>query len=98
MLATELDLCWVKVGGADPVAYLQKYSGRCPLVHVKDYVYKDGVMQVAVGEGELRAKSVVAQAIESGARWLVVEQDDHPYDTPMENMKKSVDYLKSIFV
>ncbi len=39
-LQTELDTCWVNVGGADPVAYIEKYSGRTPVVHLKDFVMK----------------------------------------------------------
>ena len=35
-LQTELDTCWVKVGGEDPAAYIRKYAGRCPVVHLKD--------------------------------------------------------------
>lgn len=38
LLQTELDTCWVRVGGADPSAYVKKYSGRAPVVHLKDYV------------------------------------------------------------
>lgn len=37
VLQTELDVCWVKVGGEDPAAYIKKYSGRCPVVHLKDF-------------------------------------------------------------
>ena len=37
LLATELDTCWVNVGGEDPVAYIEKYSGRAPVVHLKDF-------------------------------------------------------------
>ena len=38
LLQTELDTCWVRVGGADPSAYVKKYSDRAPVVHLKDYV------------------------------------------------------------
>ena len=38
LLATELDTCWVKVGGADPIAYVNKYAGRAPVLHLKDFV------------------------------------------------------------
>ncbi len=41
LLQTELDVCWVKVAGQDPVTYIRKYAGRCPVVHLKDY-YKEG--------------------------------------------------------
>ena len=37
LLKTELDTCWVKVGGEDPAAYVRKYSGRAPVVHLKDF-------------------------------------------------------------
>ena len=38
LLKTELDVCWVNVGGEDPVNYIGKYSGRAPVVHLKDFV------------------------------------------------------------
>lgn len=37
LLQTELDTCWVRVGGEDPSAYIRKYTGRAPIVHLKDY-------------------------------------------------------------
>ncbi len=37
-LATELDTCWVRVSGVDPAAYLRKYAGRSPVVHLKDFI------------------------------------------------------------
>ncbi len=41
LLQTELDECWVKYAGQDPVEYLKKYTGRAPVVHFKDY-YVEG--------------------------------------------------------
>lgn len=40
ILETELDTCWVKYAGEDPTAYLRKYTGRSPIVHLKDFVCK----------------------------------------------------------
>lgn len=37
LLQTELDVCWVNIGGEDPAAYIRKYAGRCPVVHLKDF-------------------------------------------------------------
>lgn len=37
LLKTEIDTCWVKVAGEDPAAYVRKYTGRAPLVHLKDF-------------------------------------------------------------
>lgn len=40
LLQTEIDTCWVNVAGEDPAAYVKKYAGRAPLVHLKDFVLK----------------------------------------------------------
>ena len=40
LLQTELDTCWVNVGGENPAEYLKKYSGRAPVLHLKDFVGK----------------------------------------------------------
>lgn len=37
LLQTELDVCWVKVGGEEPAPFIRKYSGRTPVVHLKDF-------------------------------------------------------------
>ena len=37
LLQTELDMCWVNIGGEKPVDYLLKYTGRAPVVHLKDF-------------------------------------------------------------
>ena len=42
LLQTELDTCWVSVGGEAPADYITKYSGRCPVVHLKDYAGQRG--------------------------------------------------------
>lgn len=36
-LQTELDTCWVNIGGEIPAQYIAKYSGRTPVVHLKDF-------------------------------------------------------------
>ncbi len=41
-LQTELDTCWVNVGGENPADYIRKYAGRCPVVHLKDF-YRESV-------------------------------------------------------
>jgi sugar phosphate isomerase/epimerase len=41
ILQTEIDTCWVNIAGEDPAAYVKKYAGRCPIVHLKDF-YKEG--------------------------------------------------------
>ncbi len=40
-LETEIDTCWVGVAGENPSEYILKYSGRAPIVHLKDYFTED---------------------------------------------------------
>lgn len=60
VLQTELDLCWVKYAGYDPVEYLKKYSGRAPIVHFKDFYMegeKDGDPYALIGVDSKEKKS-----------------------------------------
>ncbi len=38
LLKTEIDTCWVNVAGENPSEYIRKYTGRSPIVHLKDFV------------------------------------------------------------
>ncbi|MBE6761230.1 MAG: sugar phosphate isomerase/epimerase [Ruminococcaceae bacterium] len=41
-LQTEVDTCWVNVAGVEPAEYVRKYTGRAPIVHLKDFYKKEG--------------------------------------------------------
>ena len=45
-LACELDVCWADYAGYNPAEVLTKYSGRIPVVHLKDY-YLEGKLNSA---------------------------------------------------
>ena len=62
LLQTELDQCWVKYAGQDPVAYLQKYTDRSPVVHLKDYFVEgeqvgDPYALIGLNEDEKKSNS-----------------------------------------
>lgn len=42
LLQTEIDTCWVSAAGVDAPAYLRKYAGRAPVVHLKDFMMERG--------------------------------------------------------
>ena len=49
-LKTQIDTCWVNVGGENPVTYVEKYAGRCPTVHLKDFTgVKNGCPYALIG-------------------------------------------------
>ncbi|MCL6444930.1 MAG: sugar phosphate isomerase/epimerase [Alicyclobacillus sp.] len=91
----EMDVCWVQVGGQDPVAYIHKYEGRLPLLHLKDMrLGEDGKpLTVPLGQGSVDLSAVVEASQAAGVEWLIVEQDflQHP---PFESIGMSMQWLR----
>ena len=57
LLQTQLDTCWVNVGGENPVEYVKKYGGRVPTVHLKDFAgSKSENMYALIGIDEDKKK------------------------------------------
>jgi sugar phosphate isomerase/epimerase len=90
----ELDTYWVKHGGADPVDYIEKYSGRIEILHIKDMAAGEERAFAEIGSGILDWDGIFAAAEKAGVLWYIVEQDICP-GPPLESAKKSLDYLKS---
>jgi sugar phosphate isomerase/epimerase len=72
----ELDLGWVWEAGADPVALLERFAGRCPLVHVKDLRSRGSREYCPVGDGAVGYDRILPAALRAGVEWLIVEQDE----------------------
>jgi sugar phosphate isomerase/epimerase len=105
----EMDLCWISVAGKDPVSYFDKYPGRFPMVHVKDYVndpnatssYAGATGSVVfkgrladVGQGTIDWKRIFRQSEKAGIKHYFVENDDAK--SPFEDIKISYDYLSAL--
>lgn len=53
LLSTQLDTCWVNVGGENPADYIRKYAGRLEIVHLKDFAgTKGGNMYALIGNDD----------------------------------------------
>ena len=89
----ELDLGWVWHGGADPLAELAATTGRCPLVHVKDYASRKDNDDVPVGDGVVGYERVLPAAVDAGAEWLVVEEDEVGPD-PFGAVRRSLEGVR----
>ena len=62
LLQTQLDTCWVNVGGENPVAYIRKYAGRTEMIHLKDFVgRKSENMYALIGIDENQKKDIVGE-------------------------------------
>lgn len=88
----EVDLYWVKTGGADPVLTLNRLGDRVPLVHVKDGPATTTEPMTAVGEGVVDYGVILPAAVH--ATWHIVELDRCATDM-LTAVRKSYDYLTS---
>jgi sugar phosphate isomerase/epimerase len=95
LVEIEFDTCWIYSAGADPVKYVQKYGGRCPLVHVKDLKAPGTKETTEVGTGVVDIKGIVRQAEKSGVDWLIVEQDQSSLPA-LESVRLSFANLKKM--
>ncbi len=92
----ELDLAWAAKGGADPVALLNQYAGRCPRVHAKDLAKPgenaDQMGLADVGYGTLDWDALIPAAKAAGATAFVVEHD-LPADA-VASVRRSLEFLR----
>lgn len=81
----ELDVYWAVKGGVDPSAYITKYSGRFPVLHIKD--------ESIIGESEtIDFEPIFNAAYANGMKDYFVEVEQ--YTQPAENcVARSFDFL-----
>jgi len=81
-------------GGADPVAYMQKYPGRSVTVHIKEFskTNKDAM----IGEGDVRWDQILklARTI-GGTKWFIIEEEKDAYP-PIEGVEISLKNFRKV--
>jgi sugar phosphate isomerase/epimerase len=92
-LQLEADTYWLKFGGEDPAAYLRRWSGRVPLLHLKDMTPTQPPTFAEVGTGILNWSQIFEAAQIAGAQWPIIEQDTCPGD-PFESLQTSLKHLR----
>lgn len=89
----EIDTCWAQHAGADPAQWIRKYSGRVPLVHIKDLgIVENKPITMEVGDGNMNWPYILDACRISGVEWYIVEQDECSKD-PVECLRKSKAFL-----
>lgn len=100
----EPDVCWIKYGGASPAEYILKYSGRVPVVHLKDFEgnvdpgktkEENGFKMRPVGGGIQDWDVIFDAAKRAGTEYFIVEQDDHYGADALEDAALSRKFLSS---
>src|SRR5678816_663196 len=68
LVKAELDVYWVKHGGEDPVARINKFGDRVIALHLKDMAAGDDKKFAEVGRGTLDFKAILDAATKNGVR------------------------------
>ena len=99
----EMDVFWVVFGNQDPAKLLERYSGRFPLMHVKDIrhgeprTFDPGTVEeeasVPLGTGEVDWPPVLRAARQHGVRRYYIEEE-HP--EAVRQIRQTLRYLRDV--
>ncbi len=107
LLKIEMDCFWATYAGQDPVKYFEKFPGRFPLLHIKDFKpgfptstsnfpYDSSNNPFApAGKGRIDWARIFAHAPQAGVKHIYVEQDICDGD-PFDAAQTSFTYLKNL--
>jgi len=91
LVKAEIDVYWVKFAGADPMAYLEKYKDRLPLIHFKEIDNTAAKENVTIGRGIIDFKTIMQTYPNSE---FIVEQEGLETDYNIwDSLKESYDFL-----
>ena len=99
----EMDVFWVKQGGADPVALIKQYPDRFPLFHLKDRKIgtvsndsgtADDETNVVLGEGDVNIKEIkkLTSKLKGVKYYFIEDESSHA----MQQVPKSISYWNSL--
>jgi sugar phosphate isomerase/epimerase len=89
-----VDTAWIQIGGASPQAFIEKYSNRIEVMHLKDIqIIENKFTTAEVGEGNIDFKPIINICEKIGVNWYAIEQD-WCYRDPFECLKISLENIK----
>jgi sugar phosphate isomerase/epimerase len=90
----QLDIGHCVRAGADPVAYLKKYTGRVLTVHTKDFRAGAPADDV-VGAGLVKWPEVLDACDGAGVQWHIIEEESNAFQG-LDGIEKSFQGLKKL--
>lgn len=91
----ELDTYWVQAGGANPVEWINKATGRLKVIHLKDMaIWEAKAVYAEIGQGNFNWQAIIDACRASGVQWYIVEQDECLRDA-FESLTMSRAYLQN---
>ncbi|MDH5379890.1 MAG: sugar phosphate isomerase/epimerase [Cyclobacteriaceae bacterium] len=98
----EMDIFWVVTANADPIAWMEKHSGRFTLCHVKDREKNapagEGDASCILGEGSIDFDPILKAAEANGMKYYILEQEKYANTTPIDCAKAGAEYLRNVRV
>jgi sugar phosphate isomerase/epimerase len=94
LVKCEMDVYWVTKGGADPLSFLKKYSGRYRILHLKDMTADETHTFECVGNGIIDFPAILREAQGQGVEHFMLEYDN--VADGMDCLKTSGEYLQKI--
>ena len=89
-LGAELDVFWAAYAGVDPLAFIQTYAGRVPLLHFKEFGAENA--NVELGRGCLDFAALARAGL---AQELIVEQEQYTMP-PEESIRVDAAYMQAL--
>ncbi len=87
----QLDVGWALVGGADPVAVLNRHSDEIRSLHMKDMTEDGGFTEIGEGDVDMKALANVARGA-ADVDYLIYEYDGAP--EPVESLYTGAEFLE----
>jgi sugar phosphate isomerase/epimerase len=98
----QMDVFWIKQGGADPLAILQKYAGRFTSLHLKDRLpgsknssngSADVETNVVLGKGDVGIAALIKEAKAQGIKYFFIEDES---SRVLKQVPMSYAYIKPL--
>jgi sugar phosphate isomerase/epimerase len=91
----QLDAGNMRMGGADPAAYLRKHHDRFWSFHVKDVV-ADNSKDTDLGTGTVDFRGLFGLVRDADEKLFVVEQEGSP--APLESARRNLQFMRALRV
>jgi sugar phosphate isomerase/epimerase len=97
----EIDCGWMVVGGRDPRDYFERYPGRFPMIHVKDFpptaAHGAAHPGIELGHGMIDYAPIFAAAEKAGLKHYFAEQEG-PFSrmSQLEAARQAYQYLSGL--
>jgi len=102
----EPDTYWITVAGKDPVEFIKRYSGRTPLIHMKDIDTSIDLNDlennlVELGTGDVDFETIIKWGEENGVEHYCIEQDSskigmfNSIEISLNNLRAIMDKLET---